>query len=45
MKNINIMFEDNEYELLKKEKGNLSWKEFFLKPYQISIRRKLKNER
>ena len=31
MKTLNITFEDKEYNLLKKEKGNLSWHDLIIK--------------
>lgn len=31
MKNINVMFEDDEYEKLIKAKGKLSWHDFIIK--------------
>ena len=30
MKTINVTFEDNEYESLKAEKGDLTWRDFIL---------------
>jgi len=30
MKNLNIVFEDADYEALEKEKGTMTWREFFL---------------
>jgi len=31
MHEIRLILEDNEYELVLKQKGNLTWKEYFLK--------------
>lgn len=31
MKNINVMFEDDEYEGLLRKKGKLTWKEYIIK--------------
>lgn len=32
MKSVNVIFEDQEFDYMKKLKGNMSWREYFLLP-------------